>query len=60
LGRRYCELLIVHKVSTGLVADVYNTFGLNNCPPSAWKAIDTTAFAKANHAITAVRTGPRF
>ena len=60
LGRRYCELLLVHKRASGLVADVYNTFGLNDCPPAAWKAIDTAAVAKAQHALVAVRNGPRF
>jgi hypothetical protein len=61
LGHRYCELLIVHRSRSRLFyADVYNTFGLNDCPPAAWKAIDTTAVAKAQHAIVTVRNGPRF
>lgn len=59
-GRRYCELLLVRSTPHGLVADVYNTYGLNTCPPRAWNAIDTTSVAKANHALVAVRNGPRF
>jgi hypothetical protein len=59
-GERYCELLLVYKPSSGFVADVYNTFGLNDCPQSRWQAIDTTAVAKANGALAAVRNGPRF
>jgi hypothetical protein len=59
-GRRYCELLLVHRSTTGFAADVYNSYGLNNCPAAAWNAIDTTAVAKANRAIIAVRNGPRF
>lgn len=59
-GKRYCELLLVHPTKHGLLADVYNTFGLNNCPPGAWKAVDTNAVAKAEHAIVALRNGPRF
>jgi hypothetical protein len=59
-GRRYCELLLVHKHGSGIAAHVYNTYGLNNCPKAAWKAIDTTAVAKANGAIVALRNGPRF
>ena len=59
-GRRYCELLLVHKHGSGIAADVYNTYGLNNCPEAAWKAIDTTAVGKANGAIVALRNGPRF
>lgn len=59
-GRRYCELLLVHKRGQGITAEVYNTYGLNKCPPAAWHAIDTTAVAKANDALVALRNGPRF
>ena len=59
-GRRYCELLLVYPHSGAITADVYNTYGLNNCPPAAWSAIDTTAVAKANGALVALRNGPRF
>jgi hypothetical protein len=59
-GRRYCELFLVHNSAAGLVADVYNTFGLNTCPEAAWNAIDVTAVARAHHAMVAVRNGPRF
>ncbi len=59
-GRRYCELLLVHRHGNAITADVYNTYGLNNCPQAAWNAIDTTAVAKANHALVALRNGPRF
>ncbi len=59
-GHRYCELLLVHKTGAEIVADVYNTYGLNSCPEAAWNAIDTTAVAKANGALVALRNGPRF
>ena len=29
VGQRYCEILLLRKESSGLLADVYNTFGLN-------------------------------
>ncbi len=59
-GRRYCEILLVHRVAGQLRANVYNTYGLNNCPPAAWKKVDFTAVAKRNHALLAVQNGPRF
>ena len=59
-GRRYCELVLVHKHGHVITADVYNTYGLNKCPNAAWNAIDTTAVAKANSALVALRNGPRF
>ncbi len=58
--KRYCELLLVHNSSRGLLADVYNTFGHNTCPESRWRALDMTAIAHANHDIVALRNGPRF
>ncbi len=59
-GRRYCELFLVHKLTTGFAADVFNTYGLNKCPSAQWTAIDTGAVAKANHALVVVRNGPRY
>ena len=59
-GRRYCELVLVHKNGSAITADVYNTYGQNSCPAAAWKAIDTTAVAKADGALVALRNGPRF
>jgi hypothetical protein len=59
-GLRYCELLLVHTSPKGLIADVYNTFGLNTCPARRWHAINLAAVAKRTHALTAVPNGPRF
>jgi hypothetical protein len=59
-GRRYCEVLLVHRHGSAITADVYNTYGLNKCPEAAWNKIDTTAVAKANGALVALRNGPRF
>jgi hypothetical protein len=59
-GRRYCELLLVRRRTTGFTASVFNSYGLGDCPAPAWNAIDTAAVAKANHVLVAVRNGPRF
>jgi hypothetical protein len=59
-GRRYCELLLVHPTATAYAADVYNTYGLNDCPAAKWTALDPKTVASTNHALAAVRNGPRF
>jgi hypothetical protein len=59
-GKRYCELFAVHKAGNGFIADVYNTFGINDCPQATWNAIDTAAVATSLHALGVVRNGPRF
>jgi hypothetical protein len=59
-GRRYCEIFLVRKTATAYAGDVYNTYGLNNCPEAKWKAIDTAEVAKANNALAAVENGPRY
>lgn len=59
-GRRYCELFLVRKRASGFAAEVFNTYGLNLCPAAKWAAIDTTAVARANGALLAVRNGPRY
>lgn len=59
-AKRYCELLLVRKQGAGIAADVFNTYGLNDCPAAQWAAINTTAVAKATGALIAVRNGPRY
>jgi len=60
VGKRYCEVLLVHTGSAGLYADVYNTYPLNACPPAEWTALDATALAKEHGAPFAELNGPRF
>lgn len=60
LGKRYCEVLLVHGGLSGLTADVYNSYGLNDCPQSAWSALDAHRIAHDNGAIAAVLNGPRY
>ncbi|MGZ4201931.1 MAG: hypothetical protein ACXVRH_07725 [Thermoleophilaceae bacterium] len=59
-GRRYCEYLVVRGQFPKLTADVWNTFGLNDCPSRQWKASDTTALAKQLGALAVVLNGPRY
>ena len=60
VGKRYCEVLLVHLGSAGLYADVYNTYPLNACPPGKWTALDATLLAEEHHALFAELNGPRF
>ncbi|MFN8027158.1 MAG: hypothetical protein U0W40_12610 [Acidimicrobiia bacterium] len=63
-GGRYCEILLVHPGAAdgvaGIVADVYNTYSLNDCPEAPWSALDMKAVAAAQQVPVALRNGPRF
>jgi len=58
-GDRYCEILLVHPGTGGLVADVYNTYTLNDCPAAQWDALDMKAVAQQEQVPIALRNGPR-
>jgi hypothetical protein len=57
--RRYCEILIVRRAGLTLEADVYNTLGLNDCPPAQWAAIDAAKIKKERDALAVIMNGPR-
>ncbi len=59
-GKRYCEVLLVHAGLSGLSADVYNSYGLNDCPQSAWAKLDADQIADDNGVPKAVLNGPRY
>ncbi len=59
-GKRYCEILLVHPGKRGLAADVYNSYGLNDCPQSDWAKLDADQIANDNGVLTAVLNGPRY
>ena len=59
-GKRYCEILLLAPTDAGIVATVYNTFPLGDCPADEWAALDTPAIAKAEGAIFALANGPRY
>ncbi|HLH28813.1 MAG TPA: hypothetical protein VKW77_07840, partial [Acidimicrobiales bacterium] len=42
-SKRYCEIIIPKVGTSPLQADVWNTYGLNDCPAKAWAALDTGA-----------------
>lgn len=60
-GARYCEILLgTADLAAGTVAiDVYNTYGLNDCPADAWAAVDAEAVRAETGASVAILNGPR-
>lgn len=59
-GLRYCEVLLVGIVDGAAVADVYNSYPMNDCPAEQWKALDAATIASDESAVLAVLNGPRY
>lgn len=57
---RYCEILTVALKRGKLVASVYNTLGLNECPDDVWNAMDVNAIRKQFGAAQVLMNGPRY
>jgi len=57
---RYCEVLAVHGTFPNLLADVWNTYGLNNCPAGPWQALDAKTVATELGALAVRLNGPRY
>jgi hypothetical protein len=56
---RYCEIIPVARKGFRLVGTVYNTLGLNDCPPALWDKISEDAMRKRFRALMVVLNGPR-
>jgi hypothetical protein len=56
---RYCELIPVVRRGFRLVATVYNTLGLNDCPAEVWDKITEAAMRKRFGAFEVLLNGPR-
>ena len=59
-GDRYCEVFLVTPTEGEIVADVYNSYGLNDCPEDLWAGLDTAAIAAEHSAPLAILNGPRY
>jgi hypothetical protein len=57
---RYCEILTINRSGLKAVATVYNTIGFNDCPATAWNAIDKKAATKQLSADGLDMNGPRY
>lgn len=59
-GVRYGEIFLITSQAGQLTAAVYNTTGLNDCPPATWRSLDPRELAK-DFGVPAVHlNGPRF
>ena len=59
-NQRYCEYLGVKSGAGGLVADVWNTYGLNKCPAKQWEATDKAAVKTQLGSAILKMNGPRY
>jgi hypothetical protein len=59
-GKRYCEVLLARIVAGRLNAEVWNSYGLNDCPDAAWKALDATKIKTERGVLAALLNGPRY
>jgi hypothetical protein len=59
-GKRYGEIFMVTSGAEGLVAEVYNSYTLNDCPQELWDKLDLTVIAQEAGALIAVANGPRY
>jgi len=57
---RYGEILLVTSQEGQLTAAVYNTTGLNDCPPAKWRSLDPGQLAKEFGVPAVLLNGPRF
>ncbi|MCK6591777.1 MAG: hypothetical protein HUU21_03900 [Polyangiaceae bacterium] len=58
-GARYCEILTGYQEALGVRIDVYNTYGLNDCPAAAWEAVDAAKVQADTGADSVILNGPR-
>lgn len=57
---RYCEIILIAGDPAGdRKGAVYQTLGLNACPPATWSAIDAEAIKKQFQVLGVMKNGPR-
>lgn len=59
-GVRYGEIFLITSQQGQLTATVYNTTGLNDCPPATWRSLDPGELAKDFGVLAVHLNGPRF
>jgi hypothetical protein len=59
-GARYGEILLITSQEGQLTAAVYNTTGLNDCPPAKWRQLDPGELARDFGVLVVFLNGPRF
>jgi hypothetical protein len=59
-NQRYCEVIPVTRDGAKLTSWVYNTLGLNDCPPAKWEALTEDEVNEEYGSVAAKLNGPRF
>jgi hypothetical protein len=59
-GSRYCEVLVGKVAGNEVLVDVYNTWGLNDCPAAQWAQLDAARIKADFGAAAVVLNGPRY
>jgi hypothetical protein len=57
---RYGEIFLIRSEGGQLMAAVYNTIGLNDCPVEKWRSLDPQQLAKDFEVPAVFLNGPRF
>ncbi|HTU14024.1 MAG TPA: hypothetical protein VMF31_02380 [Solirubrobacterales bacterium] len=55
---RYCEFLLVKQIAPSISVDVFNTVGLNECPPDRFEAANPAVIAASSGSLVAAKNGP--
>lgn len=56
---RYCEILELRGAIPDATVTVWNTIGLNECPPEWWEGLDPAAIAAERGDTAVILNGPR-
>jgi hypothetical protein len=59
-GARYGEIFLITSNQGQLMAAVYNTTGLNDCPAATWRSLDPRELAKDFGVPAVYLNGPQF
>jgi hypothetical protein len=59
-GKRYCEVLLARVIGSNLNAEVWNSFGLSDCPEEEWRLLDPAAIKEERQVLFAMLNGPRY
>jgi hypothetical protein len=57
---RYGEVFLIRSEGNQLAAAVYNTTGLNDCPPVTWRSLNPQELASQFGVAAVLLNGPRF
>jgi hypothetical protein len=59
-GTRYCEILLIYFRNSEVIAEVWGTQGISNCPAASWNALDPDSIVAEHNAIAIKMNGPRY